>query len=157
MWTSTARGLPVVNNMSADNLLQHLNKIKRTSAGQWRACCPAHTGKSASLSIRELDDGRVLVHCFAGCSVHEIVKAVGMELSDLFPSREKDQHYVKGEKCPFPAADILRAIEFESTIVFIAAADQLAGKPFNEADRARLALACSRISAGLTAGGIRHA
>jgi hypothetical protein len=39
----------------------------------------------------------------------------------------------------------------------IAAADLLAGNPFNETDRARLALAASRIQAALTAGGVSHA
>ena len=142
--------------MSADNLLQHLNKIKRTGAGRWLACCPAHDDKSPSLSIRETDDGKVLVHCFAGCSVHEVVSAVGMDLSDLFPARDNDQPFTKGERRPIPATDILRAIAFESTLILIAAADLLAGNPFNETDRARLALACSRIEAGLTAGGISN-
>lgn len=142
--------------MSADILLQHLAKIKRTGQGRWMACCPAHDDRSASLSIRELDDGLVLVHCFAGCNVHEIVAAVGLELSDLFPPRDDSAHFKKGERRPFPAADVLRAIAFESTLVLIAAADLLAGNPFNETDRARLALAAARIQAALTAGGIRH-
>lgn len=142
--------------MSADILLQHLGKIKRTGRGRWMACCPAHDDRSASLSIRELDDGRVLVHCFAECSVHEIVSAVGLELTDLFPPREDGKHSVKGERRPFPAADILRAVAFETTLVLVAAADMLAGHPFNDADRARLALACARIQAAITAGGMRH-
>lgn len=25
-----------------DNLLAHLDKVKRTGAGTWTACCPAH-------------------------------------------------------------------------------------------------------------------
>ncbi len=142
--------------MSADILLQHLQKVKRTKPGSWLACCPAHEDKTASLSIRELDDGRVLVHCFAGCSVHEIIGAVGLDMADLFPPRDDGKHIYKGERRPFPAADILRAIAFESTLVLIAAADLLAGNPFNETDRARLALAASRIQAALTAGGISH-
>lgn len=142
--------------MGADILLQHLSKVKRTGQGRYIACCSAHEDKSASLSIRELDDGKVLVHCFAGCSVHEIVAAVGLEISDLFPPRDNEQHFTKGEKRPFPATDVLKAIAFESTLVLIAAADLMAGHPFTTADRARLALACSRIQAALTAGGIKH-
>src|SRR4051812_29050076 len=37
------------------------------------------------LSVREASDGTVLVHCFHGCSAAEVMKAVGLELSDLFP------------------------------------------------------------------------
>lgn len=142
--------------MSADILLDKLDRVKRTGQGRWMACCPAHEDKSASLSVRELDDGKVLIHCFAECSVHEIVSAVGLELSDLFPPRDDSAHFKKGERRPFPAADILRAIAFESTLVLIAGADLLAGRPFNDTDRARLTLACARIQAALTAGGISH-
>lgn len=145
--------------MSADNLLQHLQKIKRTGEGRWLACCPAHDDKSPSLSIRETNDGKVLVHCFAGCSVYEILSAVGMEMTDLFPPHESEygKHFTKSERRPIPAADILRAIAFEATLVLVAAADLLAGNPFNETDRARLALAAARIQSALTAGGINNA
>lgn len=140
--------------MSANTLLQHLNKIKRTGQGKWLACCPAHADKTASLSIRELDDGRVLVHCFAGCSVEEVLGAVGLTFEALYP--EKEIQHGKPERRPFPAVDILRAIALEASLVVVAAADLLAGNPFNETDRARLTLAASRIQAALTAGGIRH-
>ena len=143
--------------MSADILLQHLKKVKQTKTGNRLACCPAHEDKTASLSIRELDDGRILVHCFAGCSVHEIVGFVGLELTDLFPPREIMDGKGRPERRPFPATDILRAIAFESTLVLIAAADLLAGQPFNETDRARLVLAVARIQSALSAGGIHHA
>ena len=63
---------------------------------------------------------------------------------------------VKGERRPFPAVDCLRAIASESTLVLIAAADLQAGRIPTDADRARLALAASRIAAALTAGGIQN-
>ncbi len=141
--------------MSADTLLSLLSKVKRTKPDSWLACCPAHDDRSPSLSIRETVDGRILVHCFAGCAVHEIVSAVGLDTSDLFPPRT-EQQFIKGERRPFPAADVLRAIVFELTLVLIAAADLLAGNPFNETDRTRLVLAVARIRAALTAGGIHE-
>ena len=58
--------------MSAEILLSKLDKVKRTGAGRWLACCPAHADKGPSLSLRETDDGRVLVYCFAGCSAVDI-------------------------------------------------------------------------------------
>ncbi len=141
--------------MSADTLLSLLSKVKQTKPGSWLACCPVHDDKSPSLSIRETMDERVLIHCFAGCTVHEIVSAVGLDISDLFPPRTERQ-FIKGERRPFPAADILRAIAFESTLVLIAAADLLAGNPFNETDRTRLVLAVARIRTALQAGGIHE-
>ena len=141
--------------MSTNDLLSRLDKVRRTGQGRWLACCPVHDDKSPSLSIRETMDERVLIHCFAGCTVHEIVSAVGLDISDLFPPRTERQ-FIKGERRPFPAADILRTIAFESTLVVIAAADLLAGNPFNETNRARLVLAVARIQAALTAGGIHE-
>lgn len=145
--------------MSADALLQHLQRVKRTGKDHGIASCPtaahARGDRHPSMTWRIRDDGALLIYCMAGCSAHEIVSAVGLELSDLFPPRD-DKHFAKGERRPFPAADILRAIAFESTLVLIAAADLLAGHPFNETDRARLALACSRIQAALSAGGISN-
>ncbi|MFZ2541002.1 MAG: DNA primase [Gallionella sp.] len=138
--------------MSALTLLDTLEKVKQTKPGSWLACCPAHEDRTASLSVRELDDGRILVHCFASCSVEEVLGAIGLTFDALYPVKEI--HHGKSERRPFPAADILRAIAFESTLVLIAAADLLAGNPFNETDRERLALAVSRIQAALTAGGI---
>lgn len=140
--------------MSADSLLSMLNGVRRTGQGRWLAKCPSHKDRTASLAVRELGDGRILIHCFAGCCVHEVVGSVGLRIEDLFPPREDGKHFTKGERRPFPAADVLRAIAFESTLVLIAAADLLAGQPFNDTDRPRLALAVSRIQAALTAGGI---
>ena len=34
----------------------------------WMAHCPAHEDKQPSLSIAERDEGRILLHCHAGCT-----------------------------------------------------------------------------------------
>jgi KaiC/GvpD/RAD55 family RecA-like ATPase len=47
--------------------LAHSLSGKMTGHQQWLAPCPYHEDKSPSLSIGEGDDGRVLVHCHAGC------------------------------------------------------------------------------------------
>lgn len=140
--------------MSADILLQQLQKVKRTRPSHWLACCPSHPDKTASLSVRELDDGRVLAHCFAGCSVEEILSAVGLTFDDLFPAKEI-QHG-KPERRPFPAADILRAIANEALIVYLAAIAVAKGQILPEFEITRLLTAASRIQAALTAGGISN-
>lgn len=139
--------------MSANTLLQHLEKVRRSGQGSWLACCPAHDDKSPSLSIRETADGRVLVHCFAGCAVHEIVSAVGLDTSDLFPPRT-EQQFIKGERRPFPAADILRALIPEIWINYLCAQAILKDEVLLAIDRERLLLAASRFQAALHAGGI---
>ena len=142
--------------MGADLLLSHLDKVKRTGQYRWIARCPAHDDKGPSLAIRETDDGRVLVHCFAGCSVHEVIGAVGLDLSALFPENESGKPFIKGDRRPFPAADILRCIAFEALVVAAAGAALLSGHPFSEVDRERLIMAVSRIQSALTAGGLNR-
>ncbi len=71
-----------------DRVLPLLAKVRLRQPGQWSACCPAHNDKGPSLSVRETSEGAVLLHCFAGCSVTEIVGAIGLELHDLFPPRD---------------------------------------------------------------------
>jgi hypothetical protein len=107
--------------MTAEALVSRLDRVRRTSADRWVARCPAHNDRGPSVAIRELDDGRVLVHCFAGCSAHEIVTAAGLTLSDLFPPRPPDAHGVKRDRRPIPAIDVLRCIAQEALIVAVAA------------------------------------
>ena len=49
------------------------------------ARCPAHRDQHPSLSISEGEDGRILLHCWAGCSTSAILAALGLRWVDLFP------------------------------------------------------------------------
>jgi hypothetical protein len=127
--------------MSLDRLLNSLTKVKGRK-GSWTAACPSHADRSPSLSIRQVDDGRILMHCFGGCSVHDVLGAVGMEIGDLFPDNGETK---KGVKPAFYATDLLRVIAFESLVVTIAALDMGKGKVLPQADIDRVMQAASRI------------
>ena len=66
-------------------LLSRLEKVTGGKGGQYTACCPAHLDSSPSLRIREDADGRILIHCLAGCGGADVMEAVGLSLSDLYP------------------------------------------------------------------------
>jgi uncharacterized protein (DUF927 family) len=36
--------------------------------GNYKCCCPAHPDENPSLSVKDGDDGQLLVHCFSGCA-----------------------------------------------------------------------------------------
>lgn len=72
-------------------VLARLHNAREKSPSQWTAHCCAHNDRSPSLSIRVGRDGAVLVKCFAGCDVVDIVRALGLELRDLFPERSSPQ------------------------------------------------------------------
>lgn len=70
----------------------HFPEAKRVGR-QWRARCPipchgrGRGDRNPSLSISEGHDGRVLLHCFAGCSNQDICQALNIEQRDLFLPR----------------------------------------------------------------------
>jgi len=51
---------------------------------RFQARCPAHCDRSPSLSIANGQDGRILLHCFAGCATDEILAALKLSRRDLF-------------------------------------------------------------------------
>ena len=100
--------------MTAAALLSRLEGVRKTGADRWVARCPAHEDRRPSLSIRELADGRVLLHDFSGrCSTADVVMAVGLDLADLFPPRADDDKRAPRERRPFAAADAVRLIDAE--------------------------------------------
>lgn len=74
--------------ITTDELLKRLHGVKRTSKG-WSARCPAHEDRRASLSVAEGADGRLLVHCHAGCDLERILEVLGIEVKDLFPDEPR--------------------------------------------------------------------
>jgi DNA primase len=73
--------------MNINKLLDRLHKGKQTGQEKWVACCPAHDDRSPSLGITIKDD-KVLIKCFSGCGATEILDAVGLDYSVLFPEAE---------------------------------------------------------------------
>ena len=135
--------------MTAEALLSRLDRVKRTGADRWIARCPAHDDRGPSLAVRELDDGRVLIHCFAGCSAHEVVSGAGLTLAELFPPKPIGAHSTKSERRPFPALDVLRCIAQEALILAVAAMRLGRGHPIPDDDRKRLLVAAERICAAV--------
>jgi len=65
--------------MSAERIATALGpaKARQTSRGlTWRVRCPSHDDQHASLDVTETGDGRVLVHCWSGCSQAELIDAL---------------------------------------------------------------------------------
>jgi len=142
--------------MSIESLLSRLENVRRTGEGRWVARCPAHCDRHPSLSVRELADGRLLLHCFGGCSPDAVLNAIGLSFADLFPERIGGPTGLKPERRPFPANDVLNCLAYECLVVWAAGTALLDGRPFRAADRERLTLAMSRILAGLDAAGVNH-
>lgn len=68
--------------MTLDDFLSRLKGVHR-SGNKATALCPAHEDTTSSLSATEGRDGRILLKCFAGCTIEQIVAALGLQMSDL--------------------------------------------------------------------------
>lgn len=135
--------------MGIDALLSRLDKVKTGNAvGRWNARCPAHEDRSPSLTIRYEDDGRILLHCFAGCSAVDVVGALGMSMTDLFPEA-LTRTSLPRIRAPFSALDALKCLVSESSIVAIAVSDVVAGRPLKDRDLDRVATAAGRLASAL--------
>jgi hypothetical protein len=139
--------------MSAATLLERLDGVKKTGPDRWVARCVVHEDRSPSVSVRELPDGRVLVHCFAGCKNEEILDAIGLHWSALFPTdwAGKDFRRAPG----IPASDVLRCVAGEVTLVLLIARDMEQGLIPAPKDIERLAVANRRIQAALETINVR--
>lgn len=72
-----------------DHVLAQFPGAKKTASG-WQTKCPAHDDKVASLSISVQEDGKVLLYCHAGCELRDILRAVDLKMTDLFPAASED-------------------------------------------------------------------
>lgn len=71
-------------------VLGKLPDAKQTKSG-WTAKCPGHDDSSPSLDVALGKDDCVLLTCRAGCDGPRIVKAMGLELRDLFARQEREE------------------------------------------------------------------
>nr|WP_298967238.1 hypothetical protein [uncultured Halomonas sp.] len=144
----TAVRLKPENNSKPDVnfILTRLDKVRENGPGRWLACCPAHNDRSPSLAIRETSDGTVLMNCFGGCPTRDVIAAIGLELKDLFPQRDRDDYNASrrpGER--WVPRDVLAAIAREALIALIAAETVHKGGSLSQVDLDRLATAAGRL------------
>jgi len=128
---------------AVDRLLERLPNARRSGPGRWRAPCPAHGSKSASLGIAERD-GRVLLHCFGGCETSAVLGAVGLELRDLYDVRLGDG--IKGTRSPWNPRDVLALVLREAAVIAVVGGDIAERRDVSASDWARFVGAYRRLS-----------
>ena len=105
--------------MSLRTILDRLKGVRRTGNG-WRALCPAHADRNPSLSVGQ-KNGRVLLHCFAGCTVEAVCAALGIKVKELFSDQRAShkvqpaivraaEKHITGLRCRLTPADRERGV-----------------------------------------------
>ncbi len=75
--------------MTFDEILSRLTNVKPGGDDKTTARCPAHDDHANSLSIAKSGDGKLLLKCFAGCTVEGICTVLNIDVRDLFPAPKR--------------------------------------------------------------------
>jgi hypothetical protein len=126
--------------MHVQEFINHFDNVKETGNGQYSCRCPSHKDRSNSLGIKQ-DGERILLNCFAGCSVKSILDAVNLKWSDILPANEFDYEIKK----TFNPYSVLKMLRDEVLLVGLCSAHIRKGKSLNDADHKRLLKAISNI------------
>jgi hypothetical protein len=127
---------------AAARILDRLERVKATGTGRWIAACPAHKDRSPSLSIREGDDGRLLLHDFGGCDTEDVLTALGLTLGDLFA---KPLGEFRPSQSAIPARELLALLDHEITVAVLILDDIVTRRKVNEGQLQRLMAASARV------------
>ncbi|SDX38157.1 hypothetical protein [Nitrosomonas oligotropha] len=135
------------NHATHDPLTEVASRLKgviKRHNGGLLAFCPSHDDrKGRSLAVSLGREGQVLMHCFAGCSIHEITAAIDLNPSDLFI--RPNSKYEPQTRTYFNDWQIINALRHDALIVLIAARTMLTGKTLAESDVSALSSAVIRI------------
>lgn len=77
--------------MTIAEILQKFEGVRTAGEGKWSARCPVHDDRKPSLSVGTGDRGTVLLKCQVGCETRAVLDAVGLQMRDLFPERDRDK------------------------------------------------------------------
>ena len=79
---------------------------------RWQAKCPAHDDNKPSLSISTGDDGRILLHCHAGCAVDAITTKLGLTLGELFNGKSDKPTMTNNDKAATRRPSVIATYEY---------------------------------------------
>ncbi len=128
--------------MNIYEFLGYFKSSYKSGKDEYQCLCPAHDDKTASLGIKELPDGRILIHCFAGCGANDILQSIGLKFDDIIPKRLGD---FKPVSKPFNPYGVLKSVSHEALLVAFVAFDIVNGKPLLLEDKDRLMVAVNRL------------
>jgi hypothetical protein len=125
-----------------NRILDRLQAVRKSGEFRWIARCPSHPDETPSLSVRELEDGRVLVHCFSGCGAPDVVAALGLKLADLFD--RPLAHHLPPVRGGLNARELLELTAHESMVAALLVSDSQT-RQLTSDEQSRLALAAGRL------------
>lgn len=135
--------------MHIDDFISRLSRVRQLSDCQWQASCPTamhkHGDRSAGLSIKSVDDGRVLVYCHAGCHADLITQAMGLTLSDLFPQPDRRPGSAIARNPRYMTSDMATVLAYDAATASLALDYARQGRVFSPDDLYQMEAAAGRL------------
>ncbi|MDN8615485.1 DNA primase [Variovorax ginsengisoli] len=128
----------------AEKVLSRASGVRKAGPDRWMFKSPNRDDRTASVSMRELPDGKILLHDFGGDDLESLLCGLGLETHDLFPEPLTVTERPR-RRSLISTTDALRILASESNLVAIAAANLAHGVSLTDEDRARLLTAAGRI------------
>ena len=130
--------------------LEQRGRVRFFGSNQLRAACPVCGQRNTdTFSAKAGDTGAVLVKCWkSDCTPAQIADALGLEVTDLFPPREREAGKparASRRVGMLPPMQALELIASEAFLVMVAAENLANGHSLTDTDRQRLRDAAARI------------
>ena len=128
---------------AAAKVLDRLQRVKQTRPDNYVAACPCCQSKQGRpISVRDMDDGRCLIHAFCGCQTEDVLSAIGLALGDLFDApRATSLPPVRGG---LNSRELLELLSHEANVATLLACDAQR-RPLTDVDVGRLAQEAERL------------
>lgn len=128
--------------ISIGEILSRFNGVKESGNSQWQCQCPVHKDKTASLGVK-LKENRVLINCFAGCSIEDILSATDLTFEDIMPDKRGEHHAPMNQV--WNPYSVLKALKDDVLFVFLCARHMDQGKRLLDVDKNKLSEVTDRL------------
>jgi hypothetical protein len=122
-------------------LLSKLDGVKSSGRDKWVALCPAHADKTPSLSIRQLEDSRILINCWSGCGAIDVLESIDMNFQHLMPDDAISYRGIRGR-------DKAERMAIAESILEMLPLWQAKGEQFTDAQKAEVREAFLLVNGG---------
>jgi len=120
--------------IAREEILARFSKVYRSGEGEYQCLCPSHNDRTASLGLKFKED-KMILNCFAGCSMEDIIGSVGLSWADVMPN-SIDTEY-KPEK-RFNPYSVLKATRQDLLFIAVCAGHVASGKALDKEDSEKL-------------------
>jgi len=122
-------------------ILSRFSKVYKSGEGEYQCLCPSHDDSTASLGLKFKED-KMILNCFAGCSMESILQASGLDWGDVMPDSRDDD--AKGSMKFNPYA-VLKATRNDVLFVALCASQVSNSSPLEDSDKQKLLEVTSRL------------